>query len=624
MPPVRSETCIKGHRSSSCKHTDRPLFEIKKKGRPVTQCEHCRELRKTRQIHVKCVCESKELVEEGFSASGSKGVVRHLTRHTRSCLISKAVLVRCLLVGTKLPARAAFPSGLPEELLEASVASRPFTEGSDSEQSSEYASQHATHPDLITSPGRGCSCKDNATCTCWTPRTRAKFPVKAGERRGSEARPLVPSPNEALSEPAALVAQAHAAGNRPVLPKPPAERPDSPSRTSHNLSVSQGSRLPSHGQSFYSPYGRTYDYSHAPGYTTFGEGSASMQHLLNAGPNSTTAFDTWSLGANNAGYSISPASASPPVCGCGTSCACPGCMEHNGPAIDTNGACANPANCAACLECNINTLAALATANPRAMFDTSGMQNVDNWLSSVPDPVPFAQQPPVFSSAQSRNQTQGQGQPDLRYNQTMMQPYGLWNSAAAPMQRAQSTEDCCGGQCRCPPGMCQCAAERYDSTSGRTLSFAVSGERAPCWGGRSPQTVSARSLSGNAVTGPSSSSRAVPGSSRNASRTSMPDGQAQWFAPPLAMPRASVSRASSSSSKSSGPLSASSTSPAPFGDVRTGDAQRTAAAAEVRSSMRNLSMNTGIPAMPPTSGPMARRRGSDHNEYRTQTQGRCY
>lgn len=75
--PSYSETCIKGHRSSSCKHTDRPLFEIKKKGRPITQCEHCRELRKTRQIHVKCVCESKDLPEEGLDASGSKGVLMH-------------------------------------------------------------------------------------------------------------------------------------------------------------------------------------------------------------------------------------------------------------------------------------------------------------------------------------------------------------------------------------------------------------------------------------------------------------------------------------------------------------------------------------------------------------------
>ncbi|EJD52024.1 copper-fist-domain-containing protein, partial [Auricularia subglabra TFB-10046 SS5] len=52
-------TCIKGHRSSSCAHTDRPLIEVKKKGRPVTQCEHCRDLRKTKQVHIKCVCVSR-------------------------------------------------------------------------------------------------------------------------------------------------------------------------------------------------------------------------------------------------------------------------------------------------------------------------------------------------------------------------------------------------------------------------------------------------------------------------------------------------------------------------------------------------------------------------------------
>jgi hypothetical protein len=44
------------------KHNDRPLFEVKKKGRPVTQCEHCRELRKTKQVHVKCTCDGR--VEE--------------------------------------------------------------------------------------------------------------------------------------------------------------------------------------------------------------------------------------------------------------------------------------------------------------------------------------------------------------------------------------------------------------------------------------------------------------------------------------------------------------------------------------------------------------------------------
>ncbi|KII86326.1 hypothetical protein PLICRDRAFT_43921 [Plicaturopsis crispa FD-325 SS-3] len=73
------ESCIKGHRSSSCHHTDRPLFEIKKKGRPVSQCERCRELRQRKQVHSKCLCktaEGKELsdppVAEGSSAGKKK------------------------------------------------------------------------------------------------------------------------------------------------------------------------------------------------------------------------------------------------------------------------------------------------------------------------------------------------------------------------------------------------------------------------------------------------------------------------------------------------------------------------------------------------------------------------
>jgi hypothetical protein len=39
-------TCIKGHRVSGCTHTERPLFEVKKKGRPATQCHFCRDKRK--------------------------------------------------------------------------------------------------------------------------------------------------------------------------------------------------------------------------------------------------------------------------------------------------------------------------------------------------------------------------------------------------------------------------------------------------------------------------------------------------------------------------------------------------------------------------------------------------
>ncbi|KAI7906647.1 uncharacterized protein BX663DRAFT_200403 [Cokeromyces recurvatus] len=58
----------KGHRSSKCTHHDRELFEIKRKGRPITQCETCRLLRKTQQVHAKCECriKKKESIKQGM------------------------------------------------------------------------------------------------------------------------------------------------------------------------------------------------------------------------------------------------------------------------------------------------------------------------------------------------------------------------------------------------------------------------------------------------------------------------------------------------------------------------------------------------------------------------------
>ncbi|KAF7511238.1 hypothetical protein GJ744_005135 [Endocarpon pusillum] len=58
------DACVRGHRVSSCTHTDRPLIHINKKGRPVSQCPHCRGLRKARAQHVKCDCAEKPHTKE--------------------------------------------------------------------------------------------------------------------------------------------------------------------------------------------------------------------------------------------------------------------------------------------------------------------------------------------------------------------------------------------------------------------------------------------------------------------------------------------------------------------------------------------------------------------------------
>ncbi len=53
------ERCIRGHRVTTCTHVDLPLFQIKPKGRPASQCQHCRDSRKSRSLHANCSCGKK-------------------------------------------------------------------------------------------------------------------------------------------------------------------------------------------------------------------------------------------------------------------------------------------------------------------------------------------------------------------------------------------------------------------------------------------------------------------------------------------------------------------------------------------------------------------------------------
>jgi hypothetical protein len=63
---------------------DRALQHIAKKGRPVSQCAHCRTLRKSRSAHVKCDCGEKSHGKAACShlKEGEKGKQRHPCRLT--------------------------------------------------------------------------------------------------------------------------------------------------------------------------------------------------------------------------------------------------------------------------------------------------------------------------------------------------------------------------------------------------------------------------------------------------------------------------------------------------------------------------------------------------------------
>lgn len=58
LPPRRPD-CTELLLTVSLPIADRPLQHINKKGRPVSQCQHCRAMRKSRSSHVKCDCGEK-------------------------------------------------------------------------------------------------------------------------------------------------------------------------------------------------------------------------------------------------------------------------------------------------------------------------------------------------------------------------------------------------------------------------------------------------------------------------------------------------------------------------------------------------------------------------------------
>ncbi|KAK7683596.1 hypothetical protein QCA50_013434 [Cerrena zonata] len=561
------ETCIKGHRSSTCKHTDRPLFEIKKKGRPVTQCEHCRELRKTRQVHVKCVCEHKDDVGEGPSRGAPK-----------------------------VPVSAAFPAGLSREAMEASVATQLYSEGSDSERSSA----------LSTS---GCNCQSIGSCNCCTPRVPVsrRLSKTQARRTPAQAEGNTIQPDDELaapvSRPAGLVDLANTGGHRPVLPRPSSQRPPSPTSTSSSAHRASPSSHPSphpprhHNHNLYSPYGRAYEYAHgveASGPAYHPSSTESSVHEPSPTSMSNGMFDrpddtAWAdLGPSF--FENSMGSSGPNLCSCGPNCSCPACVIHRGPTFDSTApydACNNPGACFACANCglfNPNLPTSPAALSNDQLAQLEFPEHIDDWLrqlSSMLDNAPGASEQPQQQQQQSQQQYTQTQQPSnapptdtqqsMPFNPALWQSYALWsNLQNQAAQASPAPEECCGGRCKCPAGMCLCAADCCGCCQGcqcpecsheegdRTVTFAVSGERQSCCGPSNHGHHRRRSppSGGAGGSGSGSTSYGQGGQGHNVASSSSSHSQSgyfgQWSDPSLTTHRATVSRASSTSSRTSG------------------------------------------------------------------------
>ncbi|WFC96765.1 hypothetical protein MBRA1_003428 [Malassezia brasiliensis] len=73
-PPVKlaCATCIQGHRASTCKHQDGskgPLLVVKRRGRPLSQCQACREKRFKTGRHTRCICDAKPRTQRSHTTT---------------------------------------------------------------------------------------------------------------------------------------------------------------------------------------------------------------------------------------------------------------------------------------------------------------------------------------------------------------------------------------------------------------------------------------------------------------------------------------------------------------------------------------------------------------------------
>lgn len=82
------ERCIRGHRVTTCNHTDQPLMMIKPKGRPSTTCAYCKELRKNKSAKPPgtCTCGRQEKKRQAQKAKEeAKAKAKELAAQSCTC-----------------------------------------------------------------------------------------------------------------------------------------------------------------------------------------------------------------------------------------------------------------------------------------------------------------------------------------------------------------------------------------------------------------------------------------------------------------------------------------------------------------------------------------------------------
>ncbi|CCO27811.1 Metal-binding regulatory protein cuf1 OS=Schizosaccharomyces pombe (strain 972 / ATCC 24843) GN=cuf1 PE=1 SV=1 [Rhizoctonia solani AG-1 IB] len=336
--------CINGHRSSSCHHTDRPLFEIKKKGRPVTQCARCRELRKTRSYHSKCLCDKPV-------APQNDNEVEESTEETPGSKRKKS--------SRTAPTVPSLPNGI-RDILETKKAN-------DTEQKEESRKRFKA----MLNPCK-CGCDDAKRCRCnggdllgpiqdqvqdGSCCTKTSTSAET-ERRASPSHRLLPKPKKSIATPANKHQPVQTTG------------PTSGSCCAPKTSQSEQSSSLHDAPIFIKPLSLPPD---------------------STGPSLLPSIATWSTPASIPTLHRH-ATTTMDSCGCGEGCACAGCVEHRGAVAAAAAIAAGhhscPDRCGTCQDVSSANMRVSSLAGPSVFDDNSIESLLARAIAKLPPPPP--------------------------------------------------------------------------------------------------------------------------------------------------------------------------------------------------------------------------------------------
>ncbi|ORX38372.1 hypothetical protein BD324DRAFT_620604 [Kockovaella imperatae] len=467
-------TCIKGHRVSGCTHTDRPLFEVKKKGRPSTQCNHCKDKRKGAggpaggSVHVKCQCGDPippEMIMPGSSRPIQPSQDPNDHMETRK---------------GQPGSKATLPNGLKDihDMAAAAEALSAF------QRENEMQMAHRKVANLLNP----CHCKTGGLCKCCEPKREKTESVpspvpstSSGSRTPNGDRPVITDKFIEMFQSKATTGTQTSTSSRvgPTWAQLMATDGISPENKHHPAHTSSHV----HKTKLYSPYtppsGHTTprhaaghqvgSNSHHVGWASSSSSSvqpkikpiADMNQFLGAVfqddgsiateiPRSALGLpgiQTFDTAAEQGGVKVEPAEmeVDAPVtfptqddvvigaCTCGDECDCPGCVIHGNAttATDSTAHCCGE-HCSSTFDC------ADHLSFPR------GISSIGHMLSIAAANVPH---PPRHRST------------DLTAHDTFVMPSSARHSDDAARQHGVvplKRLECCNGRCQCPSGNCSC------------------------------------------------------------------------------------------------------------------------------------------------------------------------